>query len=81
MLVVNFEEYQLNKTIYYELEKMTQAVIVNENEVSSSEDCSFDCDLTKLENTNGIVCKDFKECRYITKNLDICEVMDNIFKE
>ncbi|XP_074097455.1 uncharacterized protein LOC141526368 [Cotesia typhae] len=75
--VVNFEEYQINKTTYYELEKMMQAVIVNENEVSSTGDCSFDCDLTKLENTNGIVCKDFKECRYITKSFDICELEKN----
>ncbi|XP_044578454.1 uncharacterized protein LOC123261054 isoform X2 [Cotesia glomerata] len=74
---VHFMEYQLNKTTYYELEKMMQVVIVNEKDVSSSGDCSFDCDLIKLENLNENVCKDFKECQYITKSFDICEPEKN----
>ncbi|KAH0550368.1 hypothetical protein KQX54_018983 [Cotesia glomerata] len=75
--IVHFMEYQLNKTTYYELEKMMQVVIVNEKDVSSSGDCSFDCDLIKLENLNENVCKDFKECQYITKSFDICEPEKN----
>lgn len=61
---------------YIELERAYQTKIVNEKELSKSQSCSPNCDLSKIPdiNTNG-ECKRYQECKYISSRYDVCEAV------
>ncbi|XP_057341101.1 uncharacterized protein LOC130678129 [Microplitis mediator] len=62
---------------HIELERAYQTKIVNEKELSKSQSCSHNCDLSKISdlNTNG-ECKKYLECKFISNKYDVCEAND-----
>ncbi|XP_008545240.2 uncharacterized protein LOC103569641 isoform X1 [Microplitis demolitor] len=60
-----------SKESYYELEKMIQAIIIEEKDLSTTQSCSENCNLHTA--INHIECKELYECRYIASSLEICE--------
>ncbi|XP_057333033.1 uncharacterized protein LOC130672450 [Microplitis mediator] len=59
---------------YYELDKMVQALIVKEEELSTDGSCSHNCDLDEIKETiNSTECKEYRDCQYIESGYEICE--------
>ncbi|KAH0549278.1 hypothetical protein KQX54_007570 [Cotesia glomerata] len=69
--VKKFEK--LNKESYYELERMIQAIIIEEKDLTASRDsCSENCNLR--DTIDHAECTELYECRFIDSSLDICEL-------
>ncbi|XP_008548916.1 uncharacterized protein LOC106693059 [Microplitis demolitor] len=73
-----YKNYIEGKKLYYELEKMVQAVIINEKDLTTSESCSYNCELSEIENTiNFRNYRKFIECQYIASSFNICKSNQN----
>ncbi|XP_014295054.2 uncharacterized protein LOC103570784 [Microplitis demolitor] len=82
---LNFKEKCQSKTLipkptppgdYIELEKMYQAIIINEKDLSDGS-CSHDCNLQRIFQVNkNTECKKFEYCVYVSPKLDICKSND-----
>lgn len=70
-MLFNFFIFVASKESYYELEKMIQAIIIEEKDLSTTQSCSENCNLHTA--INHIECKELYECRYIASSLEICE--------
>ncbi|KAH0557329.1 hypothetical protein KQX54_004237 [Cotesia glomerata] len=71
-----FDKY--NREWYYELEKMTQTIIVNEKDMTIPESCSHNCDLSSIKyQINHSDCKEFRDCQLMKGRLEVCKNYEN----
>ncbi|XP_074093604.1 uncharacterized protein LOC141523924 [Cotesia typhae] len=59
---------------HLELERMMQTVIIREEDLTTDESCSHNCDLESIKPTINLdECADYRDCQYIEGSYEICE--------
>ncbi|XP_057322039.1 uncharacterized protein LOC130665599 [Microplitis mediator] len=58
---------------HYELKRMIQTIIIKEEDLTTTESCSHNCNLDYIDTINTTECDEYYNCQNVGSSYDICE--------